>query len=85
MRGMHLSVWAAYGERGASRPRSPFHGKLIRLTTTVEERGQVSETTSANASSDIAGRCQSKRFRAKADSERDSKPSLGLPVPGAAF
>jgi hypothetical protein len=59
----------------------PFHGKLIRLTTTVEERGQVSETTSANASQTSQGAAR-EALSGKADTERDSKPSLGLPVLG---
>jgi hypothetical protein len=59
----------------------PLHGKLIRLTTTVEERGKVSETTSAKGASEATAAATT-TVAAKADSERDSKPSLGLPVLG---
>jgi hypothetical protein len=57
----------------------PFHGPLIKLTTITEERGQISETTSANASQASQGAAR-EALSGKADTERDSKPSLGLPV-----
>lgn len=59
----------------------PFHGKLVRRIVRVEERGQVSETTSAKGSSEATAAATA-TLAAKADSERDSKPSLGLPYLG---
>jgi hypothetical protein len=59
----------------------PFHGPLLRRVVRVEERGQVSETTSAKGSSEATAAATA-TIAAKADSERDSKPSLGLPVLG---
>jgi hypothetical protein len=69
------------GEWAAPPVTLPLHGKLIRLTTTVEERGQVSETTSAKGSSESTAAATA-TLAAKADSETDSKPSLGLPYLG---
>jgi hypothetical protein len=59
----------------------PFHGPLIKLTTITEERGQVSETTSAKGSSESTAAATA-TLAAKADTEKDSKPSLGLPYLG---
>lgn len=47
----------------------PLHGPLIKLTTTVEEKGAIRTDTSAVASASVD---------AKSETESSSKPSLGI-------
>jgi hypothetical protein len=67
-------VGGAAGHAAAPRKADPphHHGR---------ERGQVSETTSAKGSSESTAAATA-TIAAKADTETDSKPSLGLPYLG---